>query len=210
MLCSTLRLILTLIGLGVACLLPGCASLGADAVRVSGNTLPLQTLRSSRADITGFELEGRISVRQGEKRHIVNLSWHHEAAQDQLLLTTPLGQGLAELTRDAQGAHLRLSDRRSFAAADPEALAEQMFGIRLPLSVLSRWLVGQVPPAREPGQNDALGRPQWRKIDGWRMRYEYADSENPAADALPVLFEMQQNAEDIDVRLKIDQWQVMP
>jgi len=194
--------------MGGASLLSGCASLRTASVEASSASSPLLLSRPIRATITTFDIEGRISVRQGDKHHTAHLDWHHEPAHDRLLLTTPLGQGMAELTRDHRGAHLQLSDRRIFEAVDMETLAQRLFDIDLPLSLMPRWIVGQVAPAIEPNQDDRLGRPQWRQIDGWRLTY--MDYESPAAHALPVLMEMQQLADDIDVRLKIDRWQLSP
>ena len=51
-----------------------------------------------------FALEGRLSLRQGETRHHVGISWRHEPARDEIFLSGLLGQGLAELSRDATGA----------------------------------------------------------------------------------------------------------
>lgn len=134
-------------------------------------------------DAQHFQLDGRLSVRQGETRHHVGISWRHAGSRDEILLTGPLGQGLAELTRDAAGARLATPDRKSFAAADWESLAERALGVRLPLSDMSRWVVG-VPPVPT--------------IDGWRIDYlEYADG-------LPVLMELRRG--DIEVRLKVDAW----
>lgn len=197
---------------GSACLLSGCASVQTqtdlESAAAALPSSPLLLSRPPRVHIAAFDIEGRISVRQGDKRNIVHFDWHHDATQDRLLLTTPLGQGLAELSRDDHGAHLQLSDRRTFEAADMEALAQRLFGMHLPLSRLPEWIVGQVVPPTEQNQDDTMGRPQWRQIDGWRITY--MDYESASAHALPVLIDMQQFAEDIDVRLKIDRWHPIP
>lgn len=207
----TLARVLALAFIGpCAVVLPsGCASKGAAAMMEATGVSQERVIRPARARITGFDIDGRLVVRQGEKRHIVHIGWQHDAGEERLLLTTPLGQGLAELTRDARGAHLRLSDQRTFEADDLEVLAQQVLGIRLPFSALSHWVTGDVViPDDGQGQDDAAGRPQWRQINGWHIRY--ADYESPAANALPTLIEMQYVADDVDVRLKIDQWQISP
>lgn len=191
---------------GAVGLLSGCA--GMQTGLTAGIDSAVIPLRPLRATIAAFDIEGRISVRQGDKRNIVHFDWHHETTHDRLLLTTPLGQGLAELTRDHHGAHLQLADRRTFDAADMETLAQRLLGMHLPLTLMPRWIVGQVAAATEQNQDDALGRPQWRQIDAWRLTY--MDYESPDAHALPVLMEMQQTDDSIDVRLKIDRWQLSP
>ncbi len=102
-------------------LLAGCA------------TSPPSAQRPPVAEISAFAFTGRIAVRQGETRHYVNIDWRHTADSDEILLNTPLGQGLAELTRNATGAHLILADQRHFTAQDWSTLSAEVFGFRLPL-----------------------------------------------------------------------------
>ena len=136
--------------------------------------------------MTEFTFDGRVAVRRGETRHYVNISWRHEAASDEIFLTTPLGQGLAQLRRDATGARLLTADRREFLADEWEGLAEQLFGTRLPLNDLPTWVTGHAQP--------------W--ANGWRVNY--LDYQSEAPSALPVLLEVKRD--DIEVRLKIDEW----
>lgn len=133
-----------------------------------------------------FAFEGRIAVRQGETRHHAHIAWRHDAARDEILLTTPLGQGIAEIVRDADGARLTMADRRQYSARDWETLSVQIFGTPLPLAGLPRWLLGEAPPP----------------ASGWQV--EILDRESASADALPTLIEMKRD--DIELRLKIDEW----
>jgi outer membrane biogenesis lipoprotein LolB len=102
------------------------------------------------------------------------------------LVTTPLGQGVAELGRDARGAWLRTADRREYFAPDWEGLAEQVFGARLPLNDLPAWLSGHAPSS----------------VSGWRV--EYLEYQSDALDALPTLIEVKRD--DIELRLKVSEW----
>lgn len=153
-------------------LLAGCATLPPPA-------------RPAAETIVAFAFSGRLAVRQGEARHHMKIDWRHDAARDEILLATPLGQGVAEIVRDAAGARLLLADKRAFAAADWGTLGEQVFGFRLPLSATARWLLGA--PA---------------EAEGWRMRVIERESGSPGA--LPAVIEFERD--DIHVRLKIDEW----
>jgi outer membrane lipoprotein LolB len=141
--------------------------------------------RTSRT-LAAFAIEGRIAVHQGESRSYANVTWQHGAGGDTILLTTPLGQGLAELSRDAGGARLITADRREIDAPDWDGLSERALGARLPLDDLPSWLGGR-PPAPD---------------SGWQV--EYLAYQSRAADALPTLIEFHRG--DLDVRLKIDRW----
>lgn len=137
------------------------------------------------AEIREFAFVGRIAVRQGDTRHHVNVDWRHSTAADEILLTTPLGQGVAEIVRDAAGARLTLADRRAFVANDWSALSQRVFGFPLPLNASSRWLLGDISAT-----------------EGWRVTI--VERESAAADALPAVIELERD--DIAVRLKIDEW----
>ncbi|MDO8958401.1 MAG: outer membrane lipoprotein LolB [Rhodocyclaceae bacterium] len=146
---------------------------------------PEHLARPPVGEIAQFAFVGRIAVRQGEIRHHARIDWRHTPATDEILLATPLGQGLAELTQDATGARLVLADRRHFAADNLGALAQQVFGFPLPLGASARWLLGEIEVA-----------------DGWRVTI--VERESAAADALPTVIELERD--DIAVRLKIDEW----
>lgn len=158
----------------VLTLLAGCAIVPVTPAA----SLPLAT------EITQFAFNGRLAVRQNETSHHLNIDWRHTPDNDEILLTTPFGQGVAELSRDASGARLILADQRSLAANDWNALAREVFGIPLPLDRVHRWLIGDLSDTR-----------------GWRI--EILERENQ--EGLPSLLELERD--DIKVRLKIDAWQ---
>lgn len=136
--------------------------------------------------LSQFELDGRIVVRESQSRHYANISWRHDGKRDEILLTTPLGQGMAELTRDSRGARLVMADRKEYVSADWAGLSEQVFGARLPLDDLPQWLSGRAPSADS----------------GWRV--EYLEYQSDAADALPMMIEARRG--DIELRLKVSEW----
>lgn len=156
--------------------LAGCAS-----------TLPAPQ-RPPAATIAAFAFDGRIAVRQGETRHYAKIDWRHAPGGDTVLLTTPLGQGMAEIVREAAGARLTLADGRKFAAADWSELSREVFGFPLPLQAATRWLLGLGADAGEAA--------------GWRMTVLARESEQTGA--LPTSIEFERD--DIVVRLKIDAW----
>lgn len=124
-------------------------------------------------------------MRHAETSYAVHIAWQHAPDRDELLLTGPLGQGLAEAVRDDRGIRLTLANRRQYEAADWDDLSVQVFGIRLPLAALPGWLLGQTAAS-----------------DGWRV--DILEREFAAANSLPTLIELRKD--DTDVRLKVDQW----
>lgn len=175
----------------------GCACLPKNT-----GEAPLLQKAATRGEAGLFTLDGRIAVHDGERHYASNLYWQHDVDRDELLFTTPLGQGIAELTRNNAGARLVFADRRELTATGWENLAAQVFGIPLPLTALPRWLKAEAPADASDIRRDATGRLQQLRIDGWLIRY--LDYESEQATALPTLIELEHG--DIAVRLKIDAW----
>ena len=124
-------------------------------------------------------------MRQADIRHSLTISWRHRPAGDRMLLATPLGQNVAELTRDATGARLVLADGRSYVGANWDSLSEALFGSPLPLDSLPAWLAGQVGPAPTGWQATVLDAPG-------------------AAAGGPTMVEFARG--EFAVRLRIDSW----
>ena len=139
-------------------------------------------------------------MRQAEQSSSVRLNWQHQVEHDEILVTGPFGQGIAELVRDAVGARMTGADHKEVVARDWDTLSGKIFGITLPLNGISRWLPGNIAGAT----TDALGRPINAEAQGWRIAWPAYESD--AANALPTAVTLQRD--DIEVRLKIDQWQL--
>ena len=175
--------------LGLVLSLAACAS------------LPPPTPRPQGQSIESFSLEGRLSVKREGQSYSGRVSWQHHPGRDEILLSTPLGQGVASLVGDESRARLELADHRSYTAADVDGLSEQVFGARLPLSSLPVWVLGRAGPDGHL-ERDALRRPARLVDQGWEIDYLAFESE--AADALPTRLVLQRG--DLEVRLAIDSW----
>lgn len=188
-LCSTL-----LAGALLGTLLGGCAALpAAPAAAVT-----------QRDTLDDFALEGRFSLRHEDKNYSGRLSWRHQGANNELLLASPFGQGIAQITTSAFGARLTTSDGQVYAAADSELLTRQVLGYPLPLAQLTDWVRGR----RGAGavDLDAQGRPLHLRHDGWRIDYDYDSSD---AQALPSRL-FAERADGLELRLRIDEWTALP
>lgn len=131
---------------------------------------------------TTFSLEGRLAIRTQANRYHVQLVWQHAQVRDEILITTPLGQGIAELTRDASGARLTMADRQQRIASDWEALSAQVFNVSLPLTGLPRWIFGHPPPA----------------TSGWKCQILSVE------EGLPKQIHLERD--DIELQLIVDKW----
>ena len=58
----------------------------------------------SREALDRFSLEGRFSLSQDSKNYSGRLRWTYRGVSSELLLSSPFGQGIAEIVTDARGA----------------------------------------------------------------------------------------------------------
>ncbi|MEW5889292.1 MAG: lipoprotein insertase outer membrane protein LolB [Pseudomonadota bacterium] len=176
--------------------LAGCASLPPGGIPA----------RPSRQTVAAFQIEGRLGVRRGEESFSANLFWQHGPDSDEIVLTSPLGQGLARLAAGNGSAVLETANRRRFEAASLEELSEQVFGFRLPVTALPHWIVGRAAGPGAAVERDAQGRLVRLSEQEWAVELAAYESDSP--DALPSLVQLARD--DVRVRLKIDQWSLSP
>lgn len=150
-----------------------------------------------------FELAGRVAVRYGAEGASGRLAWRHSTAADDLLISSPLGQGIARLTRSEGEVQLVTRGDQIHRAADAETLTEQVLGWRLPLKGLPDWVRGRADPAR-PSEflRDANGRVTDLRQDAWKIEYQEYEGARPS--------KLRLSRGDIEIRLVIDEWRWVP
>lgn len=160
--------------------------------------------RPPRDELNAFQLEGRIGVHHSGESFSANLLWQHRPDFDEIILNSPLGQGIARLAAGAGGAVLETADRKRVQAADLATLSEQVFGFRLPVDALPYWIVGRPAGGAVSLEWDALGRPSRLSEADWTT--EFLAYENDSPQALPSLVQLESG--DVRVRLRIDNWTI--
>lgn len=187
-------------GLLLSVWLGGCAQLPGFAPVVPAVKLRLHAAPAA------FRLEGRVSVKAGEEAFSGGMQWKRDAASEELLLRTPLGQGIAELRGNAAGMELKNAEGRTYVAADADALVRQALGLELPLRGLAWWVVG-LPQPKSPYQAlpDEAGNLGELRQDGWHILFSrYADH---AGRPLPGKL-IARRGDDLEVRLVADVWEL--
>jgi len=111
-----------------------------------------------------FDLSGRIAARYRDDAFSGLLSWRHAADGDEMLISTPMGQGVARIVRQGDAVVLTTAEGREFSDRDGEALTERVLGFRLPLAGLADWVRGRPAPALE--------------ARGWEVEYQERDAAN--------------------------------
>ena len=111
-----------------------------------------------------FDLSGRIAARYRDDAFSGMLTWRHAVDGDEMLISTPMGQGVARIVRQGEAVVLTTAEGREFSDRDGEALTERVLGFRLPLAGLADWVRGRPAPALE--------------ARGWKVEYQERDTEN--------------------------------
>ena len=180
-----------------------CALLTACA------TTPPEKL-PARGEMRDFALEARFALRisqpdKAPENSGGRLAWQHKHGDNRILISNPLGIGVAEIDTSPTRSSLRTADGQTRESPDPDALMEEVTGQRLPVRQLPDWLLGRaVAPAQL--EKDEFGRPTRLAEAGWQIDYAYADA---APDALPELVTLRRNGE-IELRLRIEEWRSVP
>ena len=151
-----------------------------------------------------FDLVGRVAVNSEGRAFSSSMRWQHGPGREELWLLTPLGQTLAHIVADGDGATLTGADQKQYRASSVEALTRQALGWELPLSRLTWWVRGEpVPGSSQAGvQRDERSRLAQLEQDGWRISFvNYPPDEN---GGLPRRLDLKSGAQEI--RFLIDGW----
>lgn len=148
-----------------------------------------------------WTLQGRIGIQTGEQSLSGNIRWRHRADMDEVLMTTPLGQGVARIVRDAAGVLLEVPNQPPRRAPDAESLTREALGYELPVAGLVWWVQGRPDPGSASEASHApAGRLTRLRQDGWVIDYlQYA------ADARPRKLVVARDG--LEIRLVADSWQ---
>lgn len=199
-------------GILISCiftLFSGCATLPSqtksDAVVTTIVTEPAANTQNGSA--VDFNILGRISIQDEKQSFSGSFRWQHLATSDEILLFTPLGQAVAEITKDDEGVRLITSKLEAFYAADVESLTQEILGWRMPLNGLQYWIQGTHSPITSAEKDlDNKDRIVAIRQDGWHIHYNsFAPAQINSIPLPKVLNLVYQN---LRIRLVVDDWKV--
>lgn len=132
-----------------------------------------------------FELAGRIAARYGSESFTGNVSWRHARGGDEMLISTPFGQGVARIVREGEAVQLTTADGKEHRANDAEDLTERVLGFRMPLVGLADVVQGRPSPDLESR--------------GWKVEVQERDEQRRP-------MRLRATYQGIDLRLAVTQW----
>lgn len=149
-----------------------------------------------------FALSGRLAVRDATRSSHVVIEWEHQNQRDDIVFLSPLGSTLAVLHSDSVGAVLETADQQVRTGSSLSELATQLLGMALPIDELITWVQGRASSDANVLEQHPSGRVRKFAESGWIVEWHRFVSDK--ADARPELLEVSRG--DINVRLRIDQW----
>ncbi len=156
-----------------------------------------------------FNILGRIAIQDEKQSFSGSFRWAHFAANDEILLFTPLGQAVAEITRDAEEVRLITSKMEGYYANDVEALTEQILGWRLPLDGLRYWIQGLHSPLTAAEKDlDRQNQLLTIRQDGWHIHYNSFTQTSFSTAPLPKNISLFFENQKLKIRLIVDNWKV--
>lgn len=191
-------------------LLSGCFSLPGLPDNTPDNTSAHPAIESTWHSHPFYQLEGRFALRYphpdrplesgANQQASGRFSWQHSPEHDRLLLSDPLGRGIAAIDRRPGLARLTAANGEEHLASDADSLIRQISGLPLPVNALADWLGNRNPHG---DRIDLLpdGRPSRRHSQGWWIDYSYVDG-----TVTPRRITARWG-EDIELRLAIESWQ---
>jgi outer membrane lipoprotein LolB len=132
-----------------------------------------------------FDLAGRIAARYGQESFTGNVSWRHARGGDEMLISTPFGQGVARIVRQGEAVLLTTADGKEHRANDVEDLTERVLGFRVPVVPLADVVQGRASPDLE--------------FRGWKIEVQERDPQGRPA-------RLRASYQGIDLRLAVTQW----
>lgn len=187
------RLLWLLLWVTALCLLvAGCVT----PARIEGTGAASEFSRVGRFALTVNQDDGKQQALQG------GFSWLDDGRRFVLDLTNPLGSTQARVQGRPGNATLEKSDGTLLYAADPDALAEEALGSRIPVAGLRDWLRGRLPqrPPATDVERDAEQHLAAFLQGGWQARLSRYDSLGPQV----LMLERQEPGRRIVLRLVIN------
>lgn len=187
--------------------LAGCATTPQQSTVIKpAKTVIIEAdVEEQKIDTARFNILGRIAVQDRSQSSSGSFRWKHWPANDEIILFTPLGQVVAEISRNPQGVRLITSKLEAFYAEDVEGLTQEVLGWRLPLSNLQYWIQGVHSPFTQ-AEKDFNEKDQVITIrqDGWEIHYSSYTAAQANQPNLPRRLDL--TYDSLRIKLIVDEW----
>ncbi len=195
-----------LIVLPLILLMAGCAA--PLPVPPADPEIAWQTRQQDLTKVNDWRLHGRLAITRGSEAWHLKVNWRQKPEGYEIFLSGPFGAGV-KLVGNPRSVVLHDADHRAYYADKPELLLYAHTGVFMPVTGLRYWILGLPDPGKNHSnqtQLDAYGRLAELQQRDWRVRFR--DYVEVKQYQLPERLFIKSEAEDIEVRLVVDDWQV--
>lgn len=191
----------------------GCSTLVPTAGDNAGSENAAQQ-SSGRQYHQRIDLAGRLSVqyqRNGNDESLhASFTWQQTPTHSMVTILSPLGQILATIETNPNGATLIESGQPARSATDVDALAARALGWPLPVAGLHKWLQGF---ATSNAQRAFVATPNQQTVmtqDGWQIQYPDWQAVDGSTEQRPKRIDLTRSTEQagkVNIRIVLDRWQ---
>ncbi len=150
-----------------------------------------------------WSLKGRVAGKSNNEGFRTGVHWRQQQQKFNIDLHGPLGRKVAVINGTEGDVQLNTSKGKSYSAADPETLMQNLFGYSLPVNGLRFWMRGIPDPEQVYASLvlDDKGRLKQLNQAGWLINYNRYHNGKPS---MPAYIKISNNT--LNAKIVIDYW----
>jgi len=189
-------------------ILGGCASLPTEThpEERAATAAQWQAHSSMMRRLTDWSLSGRAAISTDNGGGNVTLRWTQVADAYDMFFSAPLGQGAIRIIGDDRQVLIVDERGREARSNDADSLIRELTGWRVPVTALPAWIRGLPLTDKASFRINNQGLLASTTHGDWTVDYDRYTEQ--AGFWLPTRIRI--NAQDISIRLVVDQWDVQP
>ncbi|WP_162045842.1 lipoprotein insertase outer membrane protein LolB [Vibrio taketomensis] len=200
-----LRLPLKLICLTFSLLLlNGCSS-----IEDSYTSVEWQAHQQRLEQIERYSAAGKLGYISPQQRESLSFHWQQAPENQELRLSTFLGQTVLNLSVDATGAKVKTYEDDVYTDVSADRLISRLTGLNIPVEQLNDWLLGKPTNADSFTVNERETLASLTKtINGqtWQLFYSSYQDVQFLGSTLPVPHKLKLKQNDTTINLVISKW----
>ncbi|MDO8651122.1 MAG: lipoprotein insertase outer membrane protein LolB [Undibacterium sp.] len=180
----------------------------SSATSTAADDVKISSIRQYQEQLL---VSGRIQVQYQQNGKTQSLpgsfEWQQNKDDTSINLISPLGQTIASIRQNADGASLQQANQALRSADNLDNLLNEALGWSLPVTGLRDWLQGFTRTADGLRAPIATQDNLQLKVDGWQLRY--VSWQDEAGQLRPKRIDLQRytaQAGEVSMRIVIDQW----
>ena len=182
---------------------------GCSSIQDSYTSVEWQVHQQRLELIRDYQAIGKLGYISPDQRESLNFQWQHNPLQNQLRLTTFLGQTVLNMQSTSAGASVETYDEQNYSDISADRLIARLTGLTIPVEQLNDWLLGKPTNADKYTVNGTQTLASLTKtIDGqtWHLDYISYQDVSFLGSNLPVPHKLKLKQNNVTINLVISKW----